>query len=394
MACKKRKKGEVSVGEIKGSLRLIWTYRGKRHFFRPGLSDSTENRVYAEALARRIELDCKSGNFDTTLDRYRINSSAKKTNAKASGKKTATVLALFNSFYNRRMASLAEGTKNKYKALRNQLKRHFGETDAEISFEQALSFRDWMTERLEPSTCRDKLAILRAAWNWGIKEELVKRNFWEDLKIKPKPRKKPKPFSLQEARAILMEFRKNRPYYAPFVEFLLTTGVRTGEAIALEWGDLSPECDRVLIRRSFNSSTGELKVVKTEEEERLFLLPDNLVETLSSLPRGGEESLVFPAKKGGYLSARNFARRHWKPVLERLDINYRKPYNSRHSVISHSLDRGMTVVEVAELVGNSPRTILERYAGQVRKVKAPDLFSQISSGEADYPSPSDRSQQD
>ncbi|MEM9151192.1 MAG: site-specific integrase, partial [Cyanobacteria bacterium P01_F01_bin.3] len=52
-------------------------------------------------------------------------------------------------------------------------------------------------------------------------------------------------------------------------------------------------------------------------------------------------------------------------VLAESGVDYRKPYNTRHTFISHALDMGMNPVEVAQLTGHDVQTLYENYAGSV-----------------------------
>ena len=45
--------------------------------------------------------------------------------------------------------------------------------------------------------------------------------------------------------------------------------------------------------------------------------------------------------------AKNFCNRYWKPALAELGIDYRRPYNTRHTLISHGLEAGMNPVAIA-----------------------------------------------
>jgi len=47
------------------------------------------------------------------------------------------------------------------------------------------------------------------------------------------------------------------------------------------------------------------------------------------------DGLVFPSPKGNAIDDNNFRNRAWKSVLTRLEIDYRKPYSTRH-MISHA----------------------------------------------------------
>ena len=367
----KSRKGEVRVSAHKsGALRLTWSYQGQRYELRPGLHDTPENREFARGTAYRIELDMKSGYFDPTLNKYRSQVNLPE-------KKSITAIALFDKYLEFRHSDLALGTRKKYQALRSQLFSQLGNKPADLKLDDVLKVKNWLSENFASVTAKDKICILQATWDWGIKHKLIGENPWEEIKFKKELKKRPQPFTLSEMQQILEAFRNQHPYYADFVEFRFSTGTRTGELIALEWGDISEDCRRITIVRSFNSSTQELKPAK-KEKIRSFTPPNNIFILLQrrkeSLAERLPTDLVFPAPQGGYLSARNFCKRQWKPVLESLGIDYRRPYNTRHTLASHALNQGMSIVDLASLLGNTPRTIYEKYAGEVNEIKPPELF--------------------
>jgi integrase len=63
----------------------------------------------------------------------------------------------------------------------------------------------------------------------------------------------------------------------------------------------------------------------------------------------------------------------WKPVLNQLGIEYRKPYQTRHTFITLALDNGLDAKDVARLVGNSPEVIYKHYAGKKRNLEVPEF---------------------
>jgi integrase len=75
--------------------------------------------------------------------------------------------------------------------------------------------------------------------------------------------------------------------------------------------------------------------------------------------------LVFVSPNGKAIDDHNFRNRAWKTILTRLGIDYRKPYTTRHTLISHALDTGMNPVVVAQLTGHDVKTLYENYAGVV-----------------------------
>jgi integrase len=77
------------------------------------------------------------------------------------------------------------------------------------------------------------------------------------------------------------------------------------------------------------------------------------------------EDLVFTRPKGVAIDDHNFRNRAWKTILTRLEIDYRKPYTTRATLISHALDLGKSPLEVAQLTGHNVQVLYKHYAGSV-----------------------------
>lgn len=90
------------------------------------------------------------------------------------------------------------------------------------------------------------------------------------------------------------------------------------------------------------------------------------------------ESLVFYSPQNSAIDDHNFRNRAGKIVLEELGIPYRKPYTTRHTLVSHALEKGMNPVNVAELTGHNVRNLYQHYAGVCTTTKLPDIFSDDS----------------
>ena len=86
------------------------------------------------------------------------------------------------------------------------------------------------------------------------------------------------------------------------------------------------------------------------------------------------DRLVFSSPQGNAIDDCNFRNRAWKTVLTRLEIDYRKPYTTRHTLVSHALDLGMNPVAVAQLTGHDVQVLFKNYAGNVNsRPRLPEL---------------------
>lgn len=372
----RQKKGTVKVETDKGWLRLRFTYAGQRRASALGLIDTSINRQFAEQKARQVELDIISGNFDTTLQKYKPQKTVRETKAESI---TAEELILRFIEDKSKLVSSPRSLE-KYQTLITHLKSfslkgksvtHSLANRAANDFKQdnLEQFYQYLLKKLAPVTLKQTIVWLSACWQWGIEQKLIEVNPWKPLvkRVKVPPKQMPKPFTQEEIKAIVEGFKRDRyySYYLEFIEFLFGTGCRTGEAIGLCWKHLNRDCSTVWIGESLSRKTR--KATKTNRA-RTITLTRRLQSLLQSMkPQDCDlEKPVFQSKRGKSIDDHNFRNRAWKSILAKADIEYRKPYNTRHTLISHALDRGMNPVAVAQLTGHDVQTLYENYAGNVK----------------------------
>jgi len=360
-------KGSVNVENFKERLRLAWSWEGKRFWLYIGLPDTIVNRKVASIKASQIELDMASGNFDPSLVKY-----------KPQKQESISVSELFDRFVEYKRHKIDPDTFVKYTAFQKHVSVFFkNKTSVSVSGSVAEKFRDWLLSELslKPITVRERIVMLNACWEWAQKKKLVLENPWEEVKVSVPPKQRPEPFTLPEIGSIVQKFRSD-PYlkhYADYVEFKFGVGLRTGEAAALLWRHCSAECDRIWIGESLKN--GNRKAAKRNKARTVPLTP-RLQQLLLDRRRENwqPDEPIFTSTNGCAIDAKNFSSRYWKPALAELGIDYRKPYNTRHTLISHGLESGMNPVAVAALTGHNVRTLYENYAGLVNQPKLPDLL--------------------
>jgi integrase len=364
----KARKGSVKIEDDKGWLRLRFSYAGKRYAFALGLPDSINNRRQAQTKATQIELDILSGNFDPTLTKYKPQNL---TEGHKQGR--VTVTALYKQWMEHKATEVAPKTMEKFRATYLYLCRFFEGKPVEfLGDKDADAFLNWQLmdvhtpkgKGLSMVQVKRRIEELEAAWRFAK----VDYNPWEVLasRIKVPPKQPPKPFTVDEMAAIMEGFRGDRYYYpyAAYVQFLFSTGCRTGEVIGLKWKHVKDDCTTAWIGESL--SRGVRKATKTNRS-RTIELPSSVVALLKDLrPISFDpEALVFTSPTGKAIDDHNFRNRAWKTVLTQVGVPYRKPYTTRSTLISHALDKGMNPVTVAQLTGHDVETLYANYSGNV-----------------------------
>lgn len=372
----KHQKGTVGIENYSGRIRLRWSYSGKRYCLALGLPFSKVSLKAAQQKATQIELDVASGNFDDSLIKY---GGVPKT-YRPSRTHPLIVPSLFEAYMAYKGKTVLNKTLDNYRGTLKGLVQFFGRDKHTVSPAEAEKFVKWYnTQPLIPRVCRERVGLLKAAWDWAMGEGLTDSNPWVglSLRVKVPPKQMPKPFTKEEIGAIIQAFRTDPYYshYSDFVEFLFGTGCRTGEAIGLRWKHLSDDCSSMWIGEAL--TRGVRQATKTNKA-RTVTLTARLQQLLLSRrptnpdPGGG---LVFTALEGGPIDDNNFRGRAWTTILNRIGIPYRKPYTTRHTLISHALEQGMNPVMVAQLTGHDVQTLYQNYAGcVVSRPRLPELM--------------------
>jgi integrase len=382
----KASKGSVVVESFKDRLRLRWRVAGKRYCLSLGLPDTSESRMLAKLKARQIELDAISGNFDTTLTKYKPQSFNEKP---ANDAQPITCGELFQQFMEYKAQSLHIRSLERYKTTLKYLHQFYyreGETRKLLAEQDAIAigqfyaaqFNTWLKSKNAERARKERLILLSACWSWGITKGVVETNPWQDLQkqVESAPKQPPKPFTQEEVKAILAAFKTHPQYkhYADFVEFLFLTGVRTTEAIALRHIHVSNDLSRIWIGESISRGVrqpiqaSKARYIPLNDKIRLLLQtrkPENY------LP----DDLIFPSPERLPIDDRNFRNRAWVKMLELAGVEYRKPFNTRHTFICMCLAAGTNPAVVAQITGCDLQSLARDYTEYIPSLPTlPDLY--------------------
>lgn len=382
----KASKGSVVVESFKDRLRLRWRVAGKRYCLSLGLPDTQESRMLAQLKARQIELDAISGNFDTTLTKYKPQSLTEKP---VNDAQPLTCAELFQQFMEYKAQSLHPRSLDRYKTTlkylhqfyyrEHEVRKLLAEQHAiAIAESHAKQFNAWLKSKNAERARKERLILLNACWNWGTTKGIVETNPWLELQkqVESAPKQPPKPFTQEEVKAILAAFKTHPQYkhYANFVEFLFLTGVRTTEAIALRWQHINSDMSSIWIGESMSRGVrqsipaNKARDIPLNDRIRLLLQsrkPEN------HLP----EDLIFPSPEGSLIDDRNFRNRAWVKILELAGVEYRKLSNTRHTFICMCLAAGTNPCIVAQITSCDLQSLDRDYAQYIPSVPTlPDLF--------------------
>jgi integrase len=234
---------------------------------------------------------------------------------------------------------------------------------------------------LAPSSARNAVAILGTALRAAVRDQLRPDNPVRSA-LKPKvAKKKLDPFTLDEIERITQEAAR-RPHTRA-IALLAVTGMRTGEALALDVTDFDPAARVLKITKTLDNCDRELRgTPKSPNSAREIEVPTDPLDGLAALQAARGDRAHGPLFLTGThrRMVDKVLRSNWLTLLKRLGIRARGKHQLRHAWASHSLAAGVDVAEVAKYIGDTPKVVLETYAHATSTVNAAEAFAGLFRG--------------
>jgi integrase len=172
-----------------------------------------------------------------------------------------------------------------------------------------------------------------------------------------------------------------QPAYRPLPAFAAATGLRPEEWGALERRDVDRAGGVLNVRRTI-SAGAVVELAKTARSRRQVPLSARALEALELLPPRLDTPYLFAAVRGGPCDLANLRRRVWRPAVVASGVAQpARLYDLRSTFASNSLAAGVTVFELARLMGTSA-AMIERHYGTLVEGAGADIARRLSAFEA------------
>jgi integrase len=250
-------------------------------------------------------------------------------------------------------------------SLRERMRRPLVEYgDVMLGELEAMSddIAEWRTT-LPPRYAPKVMGAFRQVLAAGVRWRLLGSNPAVDAGPNPEIDPSPvRPYTVAELDAIAVELSDA---YRGLPGFGASTGLRPEEWSALERRHVDRRRRLVRVEQK-NVEAAIVPGGKTKNSVREVPLTARALAALELLPPRLDTPLLFPAPEGGPLNLDNFRRRQWAPAVEAAGVQTpATPYDMRDTFASNALAAGITVFELAKVMGTSVRMIEKHYGALI-----------------------------
>lgn len=230
------------------------------------------------------------------------------------------------------------------------------------------------------STIRSNLNVLHDALETAVYElDYLEKNVAKKIKLpNAKVEEKIKFYTKSELDKLLNFLSSYRPgkyshsiqYYTLFY-LLSSTGLRLGEALALEWNDIKG--DKLSVNKNLsydNHNNVFITSPKSKSSVRIIKIDNNIVSLLKkhkinkkecilrykTFEKPIRESIIFSNENGNYLR-HSVVREFFYKSCKRAEVPVLSPHALRHSHAVHLLESGVNIKYVSARLGHSTISI-------------------------------------
>lgn len=221
-----------------------------------------------------------------------------------------------------------------------------------------------LRETKRPSVPSKVVAVLKTAFTRAIQDGIYDRaNPFDRVTVKPPKAKEGRALSLAEAQRFL-DAAQGTEYEALWV-LLLSSGLRLGEALGLEWSDVNMRTGAVSVRQSVCEINGycEVREPKTGGSRRRVDIGPRAIAALRKIRKRNAHGFIFTTATGGHPRRSNLRQRELVPICKKAKITGLTIHGLRHTATSISLAQGSPPVAVAAMLGHANAVLVNKRYG-------------------------------
>ena len=211
--------------------------------------------------------------------------------------------------------------------------------------------------------------ILNSLFKMAYLSDMIARNPMDKVE-RPKPKKneiKPQTaqaYTAQEVRDILTALEGEPLKWRAFIHLLIDTGVRRGEALAVQWEDIDFQENTILICRNLCYTPGKGIYLDTPKNGRCRMVDvgEDTLQLLKQIreQQGAGGKYIFTQDNSLEPMHPTSPTHYFRQFSKRNGIKDFHPHKLRHTFASVAITAGADVVSVSETLGHSDTAVTLR----------------------------------
>lgn len=240
--------------------------------------------------------------------------------------------------------------------------------------------------------------VLKNIFSRAVEWKLIKHNPLTSIKKPVVKHKEVIPYDENEVQKLLAALQNEPIHWRVMITLALTTGLRRGELLGLEWHHIDWETGVLSITQSVSMSPGgiaHVKEPKTKSSKRKVALPPSMLEELREYHlyklderekigdrwQGGEHNFMFCHEDGrAFHQERPYL--WFRAFLKKNNLRYIKFHTLRHTSATLLINQGVHAKIISERLGHGNiQVTMNTYGFTLRSADkaAADKFESILS---------------
>jgi len=364
----------------RGKLRVYFTYNKEKCREPLGLPPNEDNIAYAERMVAQINHEINAGTFEYA--RYFPNSKRQLTNRLGH---------YINIWLDIKKNQVADSTYRGYRTCTDRIRSKFGDKQThQIDY---IEIEGWIANdltRLSSKTIKETMFCLRQIFSLYRKRYPLALDPTMGIRVKLPDDDDPDPFTRDEISKLLNAHpRDNRIQELNFIKFLLWTGPRVSEGIALAMEDIV-DLDKGIVHFRRSCVRGRFRCTKTKRSVRevelikparealqaqIEIIKDLAPVTVDVTQRDNrtikKENIRFVFLNSNTMrhhhSESTIRDRFFKAHCNLAGVRYRGTNQCRHTYISQMLTANMPHEWISKQTGTSVEMIRRRYGKWIQQ---------------------------
>ena len=289
-----------------------------------------------------------------------------------------TFCEVANLWYNKKACEVQPTTlKRTYDPIYEKLKNHFIDDNIREIKAKDINTYVYSLSTYSHKTVSNHLCMLGQIFDYAVVMGEIENNPTTSVKV-PKGLAKNHRSMISAEQIKIIENNTGFEMFGLFAYFLLYTGCRRGEALALQWGDIDFEKKVIHITKSafYNSNRAQIKEPKTEAGKRDIILLDILANKLQG--KHNKDHYVFSADGGKNPLSQSQALKGWEKYVNNVGLQGITPHQLRHTYASLLYEAGVDVKSAQDLLGHADVSTTQNIYTHITKQKKEETASKLN----------------